>query len=103
MIHIVDINDGGMYHVRKHETGFFGRLDGKCELQSAFVHYVLVQHVPTLHTLKKNECEKSEDCDPRRRDKDARISPVQFLRDREIGTCGTKQGVIINDDDEKEY
>ena len=46
-----------------------------------------------------------EDCDPRRRDKDVRISPVQFLHNREIGTHNAKQGVIINDDndDEKEY
>ena len=47
----------------------------------------------------------SEDCDPRKRDKDVQISSVQFLRDREIGTHGAKQGVIINDnnDDEKVY
>ena len=46
-----------------------------------------------------------KDCNPRKRDKDARISPVKFLRDREIGTRGSKQGVIINDDndDEKDY
>ncbi|XP_011069295.1 PREDICTED: uncharacterized protein LOC105155092 [Acromyrmex echinatior] len=45
-----------------------------------------------------------EDCDPRRRDKDARTSPVQFLCGQEIGTRGAKQGVIINDDnDKKEY
>ena len=30
MIHIIDINDVGMYHVRKHETGSFDRLDGRC-------------------------------------------------------------------------
>jgi len=42
-----------------------------------------------------------EDCDPRRRDKDVRISPVQFLYDREIGTHNAKQGIVINDD--KEY
>ena len=42
-----------------------------------------------------------EDCDPRRRDKDVRIPPVQFLRDRETGTRGAKQGVvIINDNNE---
>jgi len=46
-----------------------------------------------------------EDCDPRRRNKDVRISPAQFIHDREIGIRGEKQGVIINDDnnDEKEY
>jgi len=42
-----------------------------------------------------------ENCDPWRRNKDVRIS--QFLRDREIGTCGAKQGIIISDNDEKEY
>ena len=32
------------------------------------------------------------------------VTSVQFLRDREIGTRGAKQGVINNDnDDEKEY
>ena len=47
-----------------------------------------------------------EDCrPPRRRDKDVRISPAQFIHDREIGIRGEKQGIIINDDndDEKEY
>jgi len=29
MIRIADINNVGMYHVREHETGSFGRLDGK--------------------------------------------------------------------------
>jgi len=29
MIRIADINDVGMYHVREHEIGSFGRLDGK--------------------------------------------------------------------------
>ena len=29
MIRIADINDGGMYHVKVHETGSFGRLDGR--------------------------------------------------------------------------
>ena len=28
------------------------------ELQSPFVHYILVQHVPTLHTLKKMNAKK---------------------------------------------
>jgi len=28
-----------------------------------------------------------EDCGPQKKGKDERISPVQFLRDREIGTC----------------
>ena len=49
-----------------------------------------------------------EDYDPRSRDKDVRILLVQFLRDREIGICSEKQGVIINDndddnDDKKQY
>jgi len=38
MSRIVDIDDGGMYLVRKHES---------------FEHYISVQCVPTLHTLKK--------------------------------------------------
>ena len=42
------------------------------------------------------ECEKCENYDPRRRDKAVRMSPVQFLRDREIGDA--KQGIIISDD-----
>jgi len=43
-----------------------------------------------------------EDCDPQRRDKDVRISPVQFLRYREIGTrTHAKQGIIINDDNDE--
>jgi len=50
------INDLGMYHVREHETDFFGRLDAVVhEFQRAFVQYILVQHVPTL---KKNYCER---------------------------------------------
>ena len=55
--------------------------------------------------MNENERESmSEDCDPRRKDKDVRISPMQFLRDREMSTRGAKQGVIIIDDnDEKEY
>ena len=46
-----------------------------------------------------------ENCDSRRKDKDVRISLVQLLCDREIGTRGAKKEVIINDDnnDEKEY
>jgi len=46
------INDVGMYHVREHETGSFGKLDAVVhEFQRAFVQYILVQHVSTL---KKN-------------------------------------------------
>ena len=40
--------------------------------------------------MNENECKKPEDCNPRRRDKDVPISPVQFLRDREINTRGAK-------------
>jgi len=29
MIRIADINDVGMYHVKEHQTGSFGRLNGK--------------------------------------------------------------------------
>ena len=54
--------------------------------------------------MKMNAKKVPEDCDQRRRDK-VRISPVQFLCDREIGTRNAKQGVIINDEnnDEKQY
>jgi len=61
MIRIADINDVGMYHIREHETGSFGRLSAsraRIERQRTFVQYILVQHVPTLHTLKKNYCEQ---------------------------------------------
>ena len=49
MIRIADINDVGMYHVR--EISSFGR-QVVHELQRTFVQYILVQYVPTLHTLK---------------------------------------------------
>ena len=53
--------------------------------------------------MNENECKKPEDCNPRRRDKDVPISPVQFLRDREISTRDAKQGINDDNDDEKEY
>ena len=49
MIRIGDINDVGMYHVREHEIGSFGRLDGKSCTNCTFVQYILVQHVHSAH------------------------------------------------------
>jgi len=40
--------------------------------------------------MKINAKKVAEDCDPRKRNKDARISSMQSLRDREIGTRGAK-------------
>ena len=48
MIRIADINNVGMSHVRKHETGSFGKRQVMYELQRAFAQYILVQYVPTL-------------------------------------------------------
>jgi len=34
---------------------------------------------------------------PQKRDTDVRISPVQFLRDREFGICDEKHGIVIKE------
>ncbi|KYN50450.1 hypothetical protein ALC57_00087 [Trachymyrmex cornetzi] len=114
MILVADIDAVGMHLVRKHDINYIDALSGR--FCSANVHYISVQHVPTLHTL-KNYCEQYcerdmeniwEDWDvddvqyvlgnPRKRDiNDVRISPVRFLRDRELGVRGEKYGIVITE------
>ena len=62
-IELTDINDVRMYHVREHEIGSFGRLDGKSYTNYKEPLYSIFScramgNVPTLHTLKKNYCEQ---------------------------------------------
>jgi len=53
--------------------------------------------------MKMNTKKVAEHYDLQRRDKHARISPMQFLRSRNKYTCETR--IIINDDnnDKKDY
>ena len=52
MIRMADINDGGMYLIRKHEIDSFGKLDSRSYTNCRGFLYIPVQHVPTLHILK---------------------------------------------------
>ena len=57
MIHIADINDVGMYHVR--ETGSFGRLDGKsCTNCRESLYSIFLCMSYSAHIEKKNYCEQ---------------------------------------------